>query len=62
MATAGMASNSVFPRHLPLTGRIARCPARQPIAPRSPARRDCGRAPQPEAALQLKVGSSRKTE
>jgi hypothetical protein len=67
LATAGYGhgrhgSNSVFPRHSPLTGRICSLPGAQPIAPRSPARRDCRRAPQPESAVQLKVGSSRKKE
>ncbi len=62
MATAGTASNSVFPRHSPLTGRICSLLGAQPIAPRSPARRDCCRAPQPEFAVQLKVGSSRNKE
>jgi hypothetical protein len=37
-------------------------PGAQPIASRSPARRDCCRAPQPEPAVQLKVASSRKKE
>jgi hypothetical protein len=33
MATAGTASNSVFPRHSPLTSRTCSLPGAQPIAP-----------------------------
>jgi hypothetical protein len=35
-------------------------PGAQPIAPRSPARRDCCRAPQPESAVQLRLRSAHR--
>jgi O-antigen biosynthesis protein len=53
MATAGTASNSVFPRHSPLTGRLCSLPGAQPIAPRSPAAATVAerRSPSPRCSL-----------
>jgi hypothetical protein len=67
LATAGYGHgrNGIeFRFPVPLASDRLHCslPGAQPIAHRSPARRDCCRAPQPESAVQLKVGSSRKKE
>jgi hypothetical protein len=67
LATAGYGDGRhgiEFRFPVPLASDRLHCllPGAQPIGPRSPARRDCCRAPQPESAVQLKVGSPRKKE